>query len=243
MEFARLAEAEQVARLRQLADRALRCWDCEQPNVDLIKYRENAVFSVRTGEGERWVLRVHRPRYRSDEAIRSEFAWMQALQASGIHTPRVLTTRDGDLLTVTQGEGVPEARQCDVMLWIDGSPPGSLEYGVSDAAAVRDLYRTVGELAARMHEHGAAWTRPLSFVRPTWDIEALIGDRPTFGRFWELDGLDDLPRQVLLAARDRARERLRDLGDCTLLVHGDLVPDNLLVDGAHVRVIDFDDCG
>ena len=48
------------------------------------------------------------------------------------------------------------------------------------------------------------------------------------------------------AAADLVRTRLREFGgaaDRYGLVHADLRPANLLVDGATVTVIDFDDCG
>src|SRR5581483_818409 len=55
--------------------------------------------------------------------------------------------------------------------------------------------------------------------------------------------LDPDLRALLLAARDRARERLDALGPANELIHGDLVPDNVLTADAAIRVIDFDDCG
>lgn len=241
--FAALATDEQVARLARLATRALAVWELDQPRVELVKYRENAVFLVTAADGGRAILRVHRPRYRSDDDIRSEIAWMRALDADGIPTPAALPTRTGDWLTTVAVDGVPEPRQCDLMTWVPGKPPGTLEAGVAaDAAALRALYRSVGALAARMHAHAAAWPKPAWFSRPAWSVATLVGDDPTFGRFWELDaiGADEMP--ILLAARDRVRERLV-ARPADVLIHGDLVPDNILVDGTATRVIDFDDFG
>jgi Ser/Thr protein kinase RdoA (MazF antagonist) len=244
MEFARLSTDEQVAGLHALAAQALQAWDVDAPRLELIKYRENAVFAVHAADGSRAVMRVHRPRYRSDEHIRCEAAWREALDAAGIHAPQVLRTRHGDVLTVARIDGVPEPRQCDVMRWVEGQPPGTLEGGVTDTAeSLRLLYRSVGTLAARMHEHGRSWQKPVGFTRPSWNVETLVGDAPTFGRFWELDSLTAEQRATLLAAQDRVRRRLLRLPGADVLIHGDLVPDNLLVDGSTVRVIDFDDCG
>lgn len=244
MDFAALAQEEQVARLARLAERALAAWRLPAPRVALLKYRENAVFSVTASDGRRAVLRVHRPRYRSDTDIRSEVAWMRALAAAGVPTPAVIETRGGDVLATVAGDGVPEPRQCDLIAWVDGKPPGSLEAGVAASdEAVRALYREVGALAGRMHAHAARWKRPEPFSRPSWDVETLVGDRPTFGRFWELAALDDAQREILIAARDRVRGRLIGLGPADALIHGDLVPDNILVDGPVTRVIDFDDFG
>ncbi|MBI5506981.1 MAG: phosphotransferase [Deltaproteobacteria bacterium] len=244
MQFAALSNDDQVAALARLARTALAAWELAEARLDLVKYRENAVFCVTDAGGERSILRVHRPRYRSDDDIRSELAWMRALDADGIATPSSIRARTGDYVVTAAADGVPEPRQCDLMTWVPGSPPGTLEGGVEATDdEVRALYRRVGALAARLQEHAARWEKPPGFSRPAWDIAALVGDAPTFGRFWELGGIDGDQMPILLAARDRVRERLTRLGSAGVLIHGDLVPDNILVDGDTTRVIDFDDFG
>lgn len=242
--FARLPESEQVARLARLAERALEAWGLTGARIAPIKYRENAVFRVTSGDGTRRALRVHRADYRSDAHIRSEIAWMRALSRSGIATPAALPTREGDVLCRASDPGVPEPRQCDLFEWVEGQPLGTLEGGVHlGEKALRRTYETVGAIAAQIHDHGARWTPPRGFARPAWDAEALVGDAPAFGRFWELDGLADPQRALLLRSRDLVRQRLRALPPPDRLVHGDLIPDNLLAEAGRVRVIDFDDCG
>ena len=243
-DFISLVEEEQVARLASLSARALEAWDLENPTVETIKYRENAVFAVRDARGRRAVLRVHRPDYRTDLDIRCELAWMSALDREGIATPAAIATKSGEFVVHARDPAVPGARQCDLLAWMDGSPPGSLERGVfASDESVRELYRSVGAIAARMHVAVRAWKRPEPFSRPSWTVATLVGDRPTFGRFEELDELEPEQRRVLVAARDRVRERLGELGPTDALIHGDLVPDNILVDGPVQRIIDFDDFG
>ena len=244
MSFAGLSEETQVERLAVLARAALPAWGLEGAALAPVKYRENAVFRVEAADGRRFALRVHRPGYRSDAAIRSEVAWMRALAEAGVPTPAVLPTRDGDVVTRAEAPGVPESRQCDLVAWVEGEPMGSLEHGVAlGPEALRKGYRTVGAIAGRIHAHGATWTRPPGFERPTWDADALVGERPVFGRFEDLEEIPDDVLRTLRAARDRAHERLAALPPPELLVHGDLIPDNLLAAGDRVRVIDFDDCG
>jgi Ser/Thr protein kinase RdoA (MazF antagonist) len=169
---------------------------------------------------------------------------MHALAEAGIDAPDLLPTRDGDVVARVTHPDVPGPRQCDLMTWVEGRPLGSLEHGVDlDAEALRAEYRTVGAIAARIEDHGATWVRPEGFARPSWDAEALVGDAPTFGAFWELPELEPEQRALLLRARDHVREDLAALGPAETLVHGDLIPDNLLVAEGTVRVIDFDDCG
>lgn len=244
MAFADLPDDEQMALLAGLGREALSAWDVGEAALEVLKYRENAVFAVQTASHGRWVMRIHRPNYRSDAAIRSEFAWTEALDAAGIPAPQPLRTRGGDVLTVAQAPGVPEPRQCDLIAWVEGAPPGTLEGGVfQNDEMVQATYRAVGSLAARIQMHGEQWSRPAGFSRPSWNIETLVGDTPAFGRFEELACLDADQMEACVTARDLVRRRLARLGPADTLVHGDLLPDNLLVDGDTIRVIDFDDCG
>jgi Ser/Thr protein kinase RdoA (MazF antagonist) len=244
-DFPSLSEEEQVARLGRLAERALAAWGLEEAVVTPIKYRENAVFRVEAPDGTLQVMRVHRAGFRSDAAIRSEAAWMEALsREGGVPTPGFLPARSGEMLTSASADGVPGARQCDLLAWVEGSPLGTLEAGVDlGDAALHRTYRSVGEIAGRIHAHADAWTRPSEFVRPAWDSASLVGDDPAFGRFWELAALGDDERALLMRTRARVRQRLAELGPTDLLIHGDLIPDNLLASSRGIRVIDFDDCG
>ena len=245
--FRALSTAEQAARLAEMAARALREWSLDGARIELVKYRENAVFSVRAADGNRYAMRIHRPGYRSDAHIRSEIRWMRALAEVGVRTPEVVDTRNGDVLAGVEAGGVPEPRYCDLSRWIDGAQLGRLEEGVAgDPEQAAASYRTIGRIAAVVHEHGARWPRPDAFVRPVWDEASLVGDTPAFGDFRDLACLSGEQLSVLTDARARVRERLEAFGkgsDRWGLLHGDFLPENVLVADDGLRLIDFDDCG
>lgn len=244
MDFADLSEEEQVAGLADLARSALGSWDLDHPEVSLVKYRENAVFAVTTADGGRWALRVHRPGYRSEAQILSEFSWIRCLDADGIAVPQPLAASNGRLVVAGAAASVPEPRLCSLIAWVDGTSGGTLEGGCGGSDdEVHAMYCQVGRLAARIQAHGESWKKPADFLRPTWGIDELVGEHPSLGRFVDLDCLEADQLEACLKARARVRDRLATLGPTTTLVHGDLLPDNLLLDGNVVRVIDFDDCG
>ena len=233
--------------MQALARIALRDWDLDVANLAPIKVRENAVFRLDLAGGGRAVLRVHRSGYHSDAALHSEFAWMRALEEAGIPVPRVIRSRHGRDFEVIAMSMIGDSRQVDVFEWIDGRQMGTVEGGISgDDSAAAEQYYMIGAIAARMHNHTTAWLRPRGFQRHAWDSAGLLGEQPLWGRFWELAALSPAQRSLLLRARARIAGELAAYGtesDRYGLIHADLVPENILVDGRRLQVIDFDDAG
>lgn len=245
--FYQQSPEQQTQHLEQLVRAALPQWGLpESAAIDVLNYRENAVFSVGCN-GERYALRIHRADYHSDNALRSELEWMAELNRSGIKTPDVIPASDGELFKVVSVEGVPEPRQVDILGWVDGKALGSIEEGSSsdDETAVAN-YRIVGELMAKLHSQAQHWDKPENFTRHAWDIDGLLGESPLWGRFWELEALTDNQRELIQRARSKARQELESFGqgdDRYGLIHGDFLPENLLRCDNGIRLIDFDDAG
>lgn len=246
-EFYRLSVEGQTSRLRLLAIEALKRWGVAGCEPELLKYRENAVFRVVAPNGRPAALRIHRHGYHSDDALRSELAWMQALRTSGIDVPGVVPTLERDLFTTVAVDDVPERRQVDMMEWLTGQPFGTLENGLSSAIAdIRHAFALVGQLVARLHNHAATWSQPEGFVRHAWDTDGLLGERPLWGRFWELKNLSPSQRGLIDRARTRARRDLIAYGKpphAYGLIHADFLTDNLILDKDRIKLLDFDDCG
>lgn len=239
--------ADVIDQMQALALLALRDWDLEVVNIAPIKVRENAVFRIDLAGGARAVLRVHRCGYHSDAELDSEFVWMRALAAAGVSVPRVIRSRRERDFEVVASTALDGARQIDVFEWIGGRQLGSVEGGIEgDGADVAEQYRTIGAIAARMHNHTARWQHPPGFCRHAWDAAGLVGEQPFWGPFWELESLTPGERSLLLRARAKIASELAGYGtgpDRYGLIHADLVPENLLVDGNRIQVIDFDDAG
>ena len=232
--------------LTQRAIAALAHWDLPEQVPELIKYRENAVFCATRSDGTRSALRVHRGGYHSEAALRSELTWMEQLAAGGIGVPSIIRTRAGEHLAEVRSAALAEPRYVDMLGWLSGSTLGSAEQGLGADGDVQALFHQAGAVAARIHLNSAQWRQPNEFTRHAWDEEGLIGATPFWGRFWELDLLSPEQRALLQHAREEARLDLRRYGR-TLgnfgMIHADLVPENLLLDGGQLRLIDFDDAG
>lgn len=248
-DFYHRSDAEQAQCLEQLAARALEHWQLQGSSLSLIKYRENAVFEVVTPTGQRVALRIHRHGYHTDDELRSELQWMQALSAAGVQVPESLTSLSGKQFEVVSAPGVPEPRQVDVFAWLEGAAFGSVETGINDTGAIKDNFFCLGSLAARVHNQATGWTPPHGFTRHAWDREGLVGEQPFWGRFWELPALQGKALTVIQRARAAVAEGLIVYAarpgheQRYSMIHADLVGENVLVDRAGVRLIDFDDAG
>ena len=246
-EFSRLDTRQQKAHLGRLAHDALRFWDIEDADIELIKYRENAVFSITTGRGERYALRIHRNGYHTDAELRSELQWIQALAGEGIDVPQIVPAVSGELMVTLDARSPLGHRQIDLFEWLDGRQLGSVEAGVQgETASIQKTYRTVGMIAARLHNQASVWQLPPGFARQAWDEEGITGEQPIWGRFWELAALSGEEKRLLEKARARIHDDLIAYGKSGRtysLIHADFTPENLLLEGDHIYLIDFDDAG
>lgn len=244
-DFFTLSPESQASRLQAAGHDALKNWNIGDATLDLIKHRENAVFRVEK-DGFQAALRLHRHGYHTNDELRSELQWMQALSGVGVMVPEVIPAESGELFINYSADGLPGELQIDLFEWIDGRPLGSVEGGVADKAEVEATYGAIGELAARVHNQAVSWAMPRGFVRHAWDAEGLAGENPFWGRFWNLESASKSETELLERGRDRVFADLSSVPKSPgtySMIHADFAPENVMVDGADVRLIDFDDAG
>ena len=241
-----MAELERLAAFDTLAASAVKAWGLKPVSLHRVACRENAVYAVQE-EGRRLALRIHRYGYHDRASLESEVAWMQALSEAGVATPPVVCTPRGEAIAEVTSDTVSVPHLCDVLEWVGGRPLGAAENPAAlGHGALKDMYRTVGQIAGRIHCHSTTWRSPAGFLRPHWDREGCLGRRALWGPWFDLAVLQDEERRVLndaVAILDRTLARYGRGNEVYGLVHADLVPDNLLEHDARVVAIDFDDSG
>jgi Ser/Thr protein kinase RdoA (MazF antagonist) len=235
----------QAQRLEAAGREALQRWNMMDCDLHLIKYRENAVFRVDFNDIRR-ALRLHRYGYHSDAELLSELQWMQALDDVGITVPTIVPAASGELFVTHAADDLPGNIQIDLFEWIDGEQLGSVEEGIADEASVAATYRIIGELAAKVHNQAVSWQLPPGFARHAWDAEGLAGEQPFWGRFWEIAAASASERDLLVQGRDAVFGELSQLVKSPgtySMIHADFAPENIMVEGDQLRLIDFDDAG
>ncbi len=233
-------EATRVARDERVVTAALEHYRWQgTPRPTLITLSENATYAIADDRADPVaIMRVHREQYHRRHEIESELDWLAALTADGVvGTPQVIRTLEGDRVVTVNLDGVPRYAVLAEVI------PGA-ELDEDDLSP--ENFARLGAITARLHGHAREWTRPVRFARFSWDVPSGIGPRARWGD-WKDGPTIGAPEIALLERTvELLMRRLDEYGtdpDRYGLIHADLRLANLMSDGTHLTVIDFDDCG
>jgi Ser/Thr protein kinase RdoA (MazF antagonist) len=235
---------EQAA--RRIAHEALARYGLDDVDLHFVKFRENWVFRAEC-DGESFAVRLHRPGLHSAVEVESELAYLDALRRRGFPVPEPVGTRDGELICPVE-DGSGNAVLVDVLRWVEGgSPLGDAEAAFDGTSPLtpRDFHR-LGALAGTLHNHLEDLGRLPGFRRAAWDREGLVGEQALWGDPLALHVLSAADRELLASAVARLVVDLSSLGDgpdVYGVIHADFTPENILVRGEELVLIDFDDFG
>jgi len=240
--MAAAAMDEQLRRAGEdFARAALARWGLADASLRFVNHSENTTyFATPPGAAEPVVLRIHREGYHTVDGIRSELAWMRALEAeAGVRTPQAIPGLDGEDIQTVAHPSLPRPRQCVLFAFIRGEEPAERD-------DLTGPFRQLGEVTARTHRHSEGWRRPPRFERLNWDFEHIAGATPNWGP-WSA-GPDMTPARLRQIRRmaDAMERRLARFGRAPGrfgLIHADFRLANLLIHEGDTRVIDFDDSG
>ena len=227
-----------------MAEHALADYDVEVGKMQLEHHGHNTTYRIDNDDG-RYVLRISRPGWRTQEEIRSEATWLRAIRRdTELVVPKPVPNGEGDLVTTADARGVPEARHCVLFRWVGGQ---RYRDRLSPVAMER-----IGRFTARLHTYVIeTFEPPPDFQRPSvqWGTEEEPGDLQSVMREGMEQGAsitapEDLATYTL--ARHHLQEAMQALDrDPTMynLIHADLHLNNCLFHKGKVHAIDFDDCG
>ncbi|HYD07361.1 MAG TPA: phosphotransferase [Reyranella sp.] len=228
------------------AEAALKAFPIDAVDLTLVALAENVTFKVTDRAGRAYVLRLHRPGYHTLDELVSERAWIRGLADSGIDVPSGVTARDGQDYVPVTIPATGEQRYAGMLRWTEGRLLSHVLAETRDDRVTEDYFAQLGALTAAMHNQASAWRPPPGFTRHALDADGLMGAAPHWGPFWEHRSLTAAERRLLLDVRDRMHEKLTRLSKAPTgysLIHADMHPGNILVDGERLTIIDFDDAG
>jgi len=203
----------------------------------LVNISENLTYRIDTPGGWQRILRVHRPGYHTRAGIESELAWLGAVaRDTGLSVPSAIPGRDGRLV---QAATLGTPRHLALFTHLPGAH-------VAPDAPMIPMFRRLGAATAHLHAHARAWVRPTGFERFAWDEAAVFGPAATWGDWRAAPNVTPAIRTVLERVEHVVTARLATYGKGAArygLIHADLRLANLLIEGDHLHLIDFDDCG
>jgi len=226
------------------ARQALDQFPIKSVEVSLLARAENITFKVADDGGNLYTLRLHRPAYHTLEELQSERLWTKALLQAGIHVPEPIPTRDGQDYAGVDVPLLREYRHASLSRWVPGEPLIRLIRDDTPRERLELHFQQLGALIATMNNQAADWHPPATFRRHALDADGLMGIQPFWGRFWERTDLSRSERALLAETRTRLHELLTRYGKDAArysVIHADLHPGNVLVNGDTLTAIDFDD--
>lgn len=235
-EFATLSRIGKVRRVGRLAAAAMRAYEIDVHSLRVHAFATNLLYSVRAETGERFMLRMANPGWRTLEDLRAEAAWLDALhQDTEIGAPVIVRAASGEQVLPMRGPGVPDTWYAMLMTWVDGK---LLAHHLTGANLER-----MGDLFARLHLHGKSWQPPADFSTRRFEAFLSRGEPDVlFAGDGAMQRFGDEDRRAFLLARAWVEQEYNSLdrGDLRV-IHCDLWHENIKIDHGRLRPFDFED--
>lgn len=226
-----------------MAQQALEAWGLQSTKHELVSITENIIFRIKTGDGKVLRLCLHRSWYHNLPELISECQWTRALSEYGISTPIQVPALDGNDYVLVSDNVSGVARYASMNQWVAGEIMG---HSIARSDDFRVYFKRLGEVAARIHNQASNWKLPPGFTRHSLNAEGFMGEKPFWGPFWAAPTLTSDERKRFEHLRKTVYNLLARLdtdSDNYSMIHADLHPGNLVINGEHLHVIDFDDAG
>lgn len=240
-----MADASAADTFTPAAMEALKAFPITPDGLELVALAENVTYRVvDRRDGVAYVLRLHRPWYHTHEELISERVWIRALADAGISVQMPMSTRDGQEYASVTIPGLGEKRFVGLARWATGRVLARMLDETTDQKVAEGYFEQLGAVTAAMHEQATRWHAPTAFTRHSLDADGFMGSAPHWGPFWDHQGLSASERRLMIDTRDRlhaALTRLEQERSVYSMIHADIHPSNVLVDGERLTVIDFDD--
>jgi Ser/Thr protein kinase RdoA (MazF antagonist) len=226
---------QQIESFTKTAREMLAGYGLSEVEVKCINYEFNATFSVVTGGGDKYALRINVNSTRTLENMHGEIEFVNFIaRVPGLKVPRpVANSRDSYISSIHHTESGKEVSGI-LYTWLEGEEIGD--------EPTHDQLIEVGAAMAKMHQSSRQFKPSQAAQLPTfsdwlWGTEDfLLSDKSLL-----------TPEQfaAIKSAVEIIEADTRDLfaANPTQVIHGDLHGWNLMWHEGELFIFDFDDCG
>jgi Ser/Thr protein kinase RdoA (MazF antagonist) len=240
-----LSRAGKLRRLRTLAESALSQYELHDPVLTHHVYATNLLYRVITASGDRYMLRLATPGWRTEIDLRSEAIWLEALaRDTDVPVPVMLHARSGEYVLPMQDHSIPDCWNASLMRWVPGRDLGHY-------LTVENL-ESMGRLFAELHNHGANWNPPAGFTTRRFEHwlsrgekNMLVDEQPTANVAHPVDCLkvlDSVTGKLLERLHRHVEGAYRAIDRSDLrVIHCDLWHNNIRLHQGVLHPLDFED--
>jgi Ser/Thr protein kinase RdoA (MazF antagonist) len=233
--YEELSRQGRLRRLRRLAEAALTHYQVDVSGLQLMNAGTNLMYRVKTADHQHFALRLAQPGWRSLTDLQSEAMWLKALaRDTDICVPVVVMSRAGTAVVTVTTLGVPQPRHATLMRWLPGTLLGKR---LTEANLCQ-----MGELFAKMHQHGASWQPPAGFTTRKFDCFLSRGEPDVLFAEEQLPAYSPHSLSVFQEIRARVEAEYAGLDSADLrIIHCDLWHDNIKIYRGQLCPFDFED--
>jgi Ser/Thr protein kinase RdoA (MazF antagonist) len=160
--YHQLTDIGKLRRLYNYAALGLTHYDLKAPTLKFYAFATNLLYKVSSTTGEKYILRLAYPNWRTLEDLTSEALWLSALhQDTDIPVPQVFPTRSGELVLSISLDGIPDVWHMTLMRWLPGRLLGNY--------LTSSNLEKMGSLFSKLHLHGKNWNPSGNFTDKRFD--------------------------------------------------------------------------
>jgi Ser/Thr protein kinase RdoA (MazF antagonist) len=235
LEFFELSPEEQQKSLATFAHELLKSYGISNAKVSCINFGFNATYSVETGTGVKYALRININSAKTIKNLLAEIEWVRHLnRTAGINTPTPIATLKDEFIVSAVHPESGLTLFAVMYSWLQGEEIG-------DEPTLDQLHE-VGKAIALLHQDSANFVLSSQLELPTfddffWSTEDFL--------FSEKSKLSPADKSLLQEAHDLIMEFTRDLYETSPvhIIHADVHGWNLMWHEGKLSIFDFDDCG
>ncbi len=243
--YSDLTGTGKLRRLRKLAESALAHYDLKDPVLEYHTFATTLLYRVTAAKGERYMLRLASPGWRTSTDLRSEAMWIEALaRDTTIPVPLIMRARSGEHVLAMRGDCVPDTWNASLMSWVPGRDLGKYLTGGN--------IERMGRLFAEMHQHGETWDPPAGFTTRRFEhwlsraeenkIIASLQSCPSSTPLQRPNGIDDAASRLLERVHRHVEDAYATVDRSDLrIIHCDLWHDNIKLHRGALYPLDFED--
>ena len=234
-DYANLTRPGKIRRISQLAEAAIKKYDIKVRDMRIYRFDTNLLYKVESDTGERFMLRMASPGWRTFDNLRAEAAWLEALDRdTDIGAPVIVRAANGRHVIPMTRPGIPDTWNASLMTWVDGR---LLAHYLNETNLEK-----MGKLFARLHIHGKTWKPPKGFSSHRFNAFLSRGEPNVLFTDKILKTFRKDDKKIFLRARKWVEREYANIDpDDLRVIHCDLWHENIKLDHGKLRPFDFED--